>query len=490
MQAMSLIIKGLTPGLTEVGKIKIGEKGRMINSQGGKQFQPPVKLDHFRVATLQRGPDGNYLPDLKVHELYGEKPRKIPVRLLYDDIELNFQCRYTCFLGKTLWCYGDGERAERIINMQAGDGKRHSVACPCGRQEPTYDKQDKCKINSCLSVIIDGVETVGGVWKLRTTSYNSTVGILSSLSLIKRLTGGPLAGLPLNLTLNPKTAIVPNTGQISQVWVVGIEFAGRVEKLQEIAYQQAQRQAIYSVKIEQIETEARRLIAASSMVDVESEASEIVEEFFPEQIEVAARGEAHEPQQQKEAVQEAKQGGPDQGQDAPRATAPSAPATNGTPAADDAGPEKGGILPGAKRRSRRNKFPIVNPQDWNGLSELTTCGATPGQILQIREISATGDPAKDMIRNYLEQMVGYTQLSYMTEDEANDLLGKLAPFAQSFPAPTDQAASPAAEPDRTVSCPMNGETVSVQGRCLSGCETRAQDGFCPLIDDMDDGEVI
>ena len=54
----SLIIKGLAPGLTERGKIKIGEKGRMIQSQRGTQFQPPQKLDHFRITTLYRGPDG------------------------------------------------------------------------------------------------------------------------------------------------------------------------------------------------------------------------------------------------------------------------------------------------------------------------------------------------------------------------------------------------------------------------------------------------
>ena len=37
----SLIIKGLVQGLTERGKIKIGEKGRMITSSQNKEFQPP-----------------------------------------------------------------------------------------------------------------------------------------------------------------------------------------------------------------------------------------------------------------------------------------------------------------------------------------------------------------------------------------------------------------------------------------------------------------
>lgn len=479
---MQLIIKGLTPGLTETGKIKIGEKGRLIQSAKGNQFQPPQKLDHFRVTTLQRGPDGNYLQDLAVHQLYGDKPRKIPVRLLYDDIELNFQCRYTCFLGKTLWCYGDGESAQRIVDMSK-PAERSVVQCPCGRQEPTYDKQDKCKINSCLSVIIDGVETVGGVWKLRTTSYNSTVGILSSLSLIKRLTGGPLAGLPLNLTLNPKTAIVPTSGQVSQVWVVGIEFAGKVERLQEIAYQQAQRQAVYAVKIEQIETEARRLIAASSVVDVESEASEIVEEFFPEQIEAVDIT----TNSSKGVVENGKAKDTAQTADAPKPDAKDAQLTRGGGGTtQDAKP----VADPTKRRRRTNKFAILEPKDWNGMTELVTCGASVSQILEIRNATRTGDPAKDIVTTFLRERVGYDQLSYLTEEEATDLIVMLHELLNGPPESQNETEATAPSAPETVVCPLSSETVSVSGHCLNGCQERESSGFCPVVDDLGGEEVI
>jgi hypothetical protein len=95
--------------LPERGKIKIGAKGQMKTSSQGKDFQPPVKLNHFRISTLERGKDGNFLRDEAFHERFGDEPTWIPVRLLYDDPALNFHTRYAAFIGRMMWCSGDGE---------------------------------------------------------------------------------------------------------------------------------------------------------------------------------------------------------------------------------------------------------------------------------------------------------------------------------------------------------------------------------------------
>lgn len=283
----SLIIKNLCPGLTERGKIKIGRKGQMRTSGGGKQFQAPEKLDHFLITTMQRGNDGNFLPDepimQRIAQQTGQQAAKltsIPARLLYNDVALNFQCRYACFNGKTLWCSGDGEAAHRLNNQ----GTRDVVSCPCGRQDPNYQGNDRCKINGCLSVMIDGVDVVGGVWKLRTTSYNTVVGILSSLALIQRISGGPLAGLPLNLTLHPKTVVAPN-GAVQTVYIAGLEYRGSVQALQDTGYKLALNDAQHHARIEYIETEARKLLTTELPAD---ELEDIVDEFYPE--EAAAEG--------------------------------------------------------------------------------------------------------------------------------------------------------------------------------------------------------
>jgi hypothetical protein len=332
----SFMVKNLMPGLSEVGKIKIGVKGREITSRGGATFQPPQKLDHFLVTTLMRGSDGNYLIDREVHEKYGEKPRSLPVRLVYNDPELNFQSRYVCFKGKNLWCSGDGEQACR----REPSGNMQERTCPCELQNPEYAgtaDRPKCKINGTLSVMIDGVAKVGGVWKLRTTSYNSVVGITSSLSLISTLTGGIVAGLPFDLTLRPKTAIVPTSGQSTLVWVVGIEYRGTVEDLQSIAYERAKNQALYYAKMDQIEHQARKLIVHDpSIIDV-TEAKDIIEEFYPEQaaLELQRGQGGNAPNSTGNQTQGQAQPGPESGTDGGNITEPAVnaePANAGTEA--------------------------------------------------------------------------------------------------------------------------------------------------------------
>ena len=531
----SLIIKGLVPGLAEINKIKIGEKGRMITSKTGKQFQPPQRLDYFRVTTLMRGPDDNYITDEAVHKLHGDKPRVLPVRLLYDQIELNFQCRYVCFSGKKLWCAGDGEAAWRITQAA---GQRTEVACPCGRQAPDFDGDPRCKINGCLSVIIDGVQRVGGVAKVRTTSYNSVVGILSSLSLIKRITGGPLAGIPLNLTLNPKTVISPADGRVMNVWVVGLEYVGSVQALQDIGYKQALSDARHYERITHIEEEARRLIAHDPLRMDDEDPAEIAAEFYPEQFQKGeAKGEANDVTTTTSTTTSPVievQPGPGQvaGDAAPPATVGAAESMSGTdngqPGAD---PQPGQPLTkqdvqSIPRRRRGNKY-IVDPALFGGKTELQTCGVTPAQLLNLK------NAAKDMtIRTAITEKlraIGYEELSYLREDEAEELLQKLLltdvadpleeapPPAQPEqsglpPAQTEMdhmvvppefaldettASPPAAEAQPAmatdagdkVQCPYDGERRSRSQHCLTTCHYRQQDGWCLAIGENPPGKV-
>jgi hypothetical protein len=280
MIKLSSIIKNLIPGLTEKGKIKIGRKGATREKQGGGTYQLPQKLDHFLVTTLERGKDNNFVIDEQIHSIIGKEPKSIPVKLLFDDIALNFQCRYACYNGKTLFCSGDGEVA---LRMNPGSAERIEVQCPCNRQDPTYTGTDKCKINGTLSVMIDGVNSVGGIHKFRTTGYNSTVGILSSLTLIRSLTGGFLAGLPLRMSIQPKVCTNPVDGSSQTVYVVGIEFAGTMDDLYGKTLAIAQKNADFRARMIHVEDEVKKLISVdSSLID---EAGDIQEEFYPEEDE-------------------------------------------------------------------------------------------------------------------------------------------------------------------------------------------------------------
>jgi len=285
----TMMIKNLCPGLMEMGKIKIGNKGAVRKSASGADWQAPQKLDHFLITTMQRGQDNNFLRDENIHRRFGDKPTSIPVRLIYDDIALNFSTRYICYYGKTVFCSGDGETAQRL---QPDRKTYQQIACPCERQDPRFAGDDgkgkgKCKINGILSVIIDGADAVGGVWKFRTTSYNSVVGILSSLALIQRITGGRLAGIPLNMTVTPKTVQDPIQGNQQTVYVVGLQFAGNMDILRSTGYQIAMDEAKHGISMARIEEDARLLITHTPTTGLgDDPIDDVIEEFYPEEVQV------------------------------------------------------------------------------------------------------------------------------------------------------------------------------------------------------------
>lgn len=282
---MNGIVKILRPGLPEVGKIKIGIKGAVVQSQGGKSFQPPKKLDHFVVTGLNRGPDNNFVRDATIHEEIGDQPKELPIRLIYDDPALNFYTRLVCFQGRIQFCTGDGEKAQRLQGKQLVD-----YACPCERINQDYTPAEgRCKVAGMLSCILDCQQIVGGVWKFRTTSWNTCQALTGSLALISRITGGVLAGLPLTLAIRPKTVVAPGTQHTQTVYVVGIEFRGTMDQLAEEGLKRALAMAKSRERIELIEDLARASVRAEiPLLTAGENDDDLLDEHFPEQATAAA----------------------------------------------------------------------------------------------------------------------------------------------------------------------------------------------------------
>lgn len=274
------IPRGITPGLAEVGKVKIGRKGAERQKTGGNgTYQQPVKLDHFVVTRLDRDQTGNFVTDDAIHSMLGAAElKRIPIELYFDAIEGNLFSRFACYQGRSLWCSGDGEKAVRK-NKTGNVVKRELVNCPCERSDPEYTGNDKCKLCATFSFAIRGANSVGGVWKFRTTSYNSVSAILSALTLIKINTGDVLAGLPLVLTFSKKSTTTPN-GTATTIPVVSVEYDGDITKLRKAALQLSQEQAVYRAQLRNVQDQALKLISYEN--ELRDERADIVDELYPD----------------------------------------------------------------------------------------------------------------------------------------------------------------------------------------------------------------
>ena len=105
-------IKNLNKRLVETMKIKIGGKGAERTGKKGS-YRLPVKWDHFKVTGLEKDNKDNFIPDAGIMATLGDKPKKLDILLLTDDIDKNFQTAYACYQGSKRYCMGDGETAER-----------------------------------------------------------------------------------------------------------------------------------------------------------------------------------------------------------------------------------------------------------------------------------------------------------------------------------------------------------------------------------------
>jgi hypothetical protein len=274
--------------MMEIGKIKIGIKGSQITSKTGVNFRPPQKLDHFVIATTERDANGDYIQDVALMEKLKADPRSvknqeghlvgIPIRLLYNDPDLNFPTRMAAYVNGRCACEGDGEKAK------TRDGR--SVPCPCPRFDPKYEGKDKCKINGVLSCMIDGAVRFGGCHRFRSTGLNTASSIIGSMLAIRTATAGLLSGLPLLLLMQPKTTTVPGTGAQTTVYVVSIVYPGTVSELQNETISVKREHSQFLLTMNHIEAEVKAggclKLAAGASTDAEDR--EIAEEFYPQSL--------------------------------------------------------------------------------------------------------------------------------------------------------------------------------------------------------------
>jgi hypothetical protein len=202
-------IAGLTdrPRLVRLGKIRLGIKK---TSARGSEY--PSATDFFVCP-------------VEVQAVYGEKPRELDIMFPDDDVSKVAGAAYkmyTATRGKV--CTSDGQTAVRIVDddvlgdspaptqeqfdraLVKPDTKNFSRReIPCPSSECRFFQDNQCKPVMNLLFLLPKVAGLG-VYQLDTGSYNSIVDVRGGIELVKRITGGRIAGVPLKLRIKPTTA--------------------------------------------------------------------------------------------------------------------------------------------------------------------------------------------------------------------------------------------------------------------------------------------
>ena len=191
------MIKGLAITPPILGRISIG---KMIEKNGKRV---PEKDDQFTLTSQIQNKEGwvkHPLDEQLRAKAPNQKLRSIPVRMIFNDPELNLRAEYTLFdrqTGRPV-CIGNGETCQRLTNQ----GVEH-YPCPSPDLCPLA-QGGLCKPYGRLYVNLDESDELR-TFIFRTTGFNSIRTLAARLSYYHAASGGLLSCLPLQLTLRGKS---------------------------------------------------------------------------------------------------------------------------------------------------------------------------------------------------------------------------------------------------------------------------------------------
>lgn len=193
------MIKGLAITPPVLGRISIGK----IVEKNGKRL--PEKDDQFTITSQIQNKDGWVKHPLD-EQLRAKAPnqnqklRSIPVRMIFNDPELNLRAEYSLFDRQTgrLICSGNGETCQRL-----GQNGIEQHTCPSPDLCPLA-QGGLCKPYGRLYVNLDESDELG-TFIFRTTGFNSIRTLAARLRYYHAASGDLLSCLPLQLTLRGKS---------------------------------------------------------------------------------------------------------------------------------------------------------------------------------------------------------------------------------------------------------------------------------------------
>ncbi len=192
------MIKGLAITPPILGRISIG---KMVE-KNGKRI--PEKDDQFTITSQIQNKESGWVKHPLDEQLRAKAPnqklRSIPVRMIFNDPELNLRAEYSLFdrqTGRPV-CVGNGETCQRLTNQGV---EQHP--CPSPDLCPLA-QGGNCKPYGRLHVNLDESDELG-TFIFRTTGFNSIRTLAARLNYYHAASNGLLSCLPLQLTLRGKS---------------------------------------------------------------------------------------------------------------------------------------------------------------------------------------------------------------------------------------------------------------------------------------------
>lgn len=265
------MIKGLAITPPTLGRISIGR----VVEKNGKRL--PEKDDQFTITSQIQNKDGwikHPIDEQLRANAPNQKLRSIPVRMIFNDPDLNLRAEYSLFdrqTGRPI-CVGDGEKCQRLTNKGV---EQHP--CPSPDLCPLA-QGGHCKPYGRLHVNLDESDEFG-TFIFRTTDFNSIRTLAARLSYYHAASNGLLSCLPLQLTLRGKSTTQSYRQPVYYVDLTlreGVDLQSAIHTACEIDQQSKQ----VGFNQEALDQMARQGFAnAKFEMDLE-EGLDVVEEFY------------------------------------------------------------------------------------------------------------------------------------------------------------------------------------------------------------------
>lgn len=265
------MIKGLAITPPILGRISIGK----VVEKNGKRL--PEKDDQFTITSQIQSKEGwikHPLDEQLRSKAPNQKLRTIPVRMIFNDPELNLRAEYTLFdrqTGRPV-CVGNGETCQRLTNQGV---EQHS--CPSPDLCPLA-QGGNCKPYGRLHVNLDESDELG-TFIFRTTGFNSIRTLAARLSYYYAVSNGLLSCLPLQLTLRGKSTTQSYRTPVYYVDLTlrdGINLQQAIQIAQDID-QQSKQAGFNQTALDQT---ARQGFANAQFEVNAEEGLDLVEEFY------------------------------------------------------------------------------------------------------------------------------------------------------------------------------------------------------------------